>query len=127
MALRSPWPGNLGCQSGALGVPGCQLEAPESLACRLGAQAPWLLIGALGLLGRELGARWSQLGTPGSPGCWLGTLGPPDRQLGGPGAPRCWLGGPWRPGCWLGAPWLLVRGPGPPGCQLGIRGPLVVN
>ena len=51
-ALRAPWPGNLGRQSGALGLPGCQLEAPKPLACRLGPQAPWLLI-------RGPGASWS--------------------------------------------------------------------
>ena len=38
--LRGPWPGNLGRQSGALELPGCQLEAPKSLDCPLGAPGP---------------------------------------------------------------------------------------
>ena len=39
-ALRGPWLGNLGRQSGALGLPGCQLEAPLPLACLLGTHGP---------------------------------------------------------------------------------------
>ena len=38
--LRSPWPGNLGRQSGAVGLPGCQLEAPGPPGCQLGAPEP---------------------------------------------------------------------------------------
>ena len=45
-------PGNLGQQSGALGLPGRQLEAPGPPGCRLGTQGLWSLI-------RGPGAPWS--------------------------------------------------------------------
>ena len=38
--LRGPWPGNLGRQSGTLGIPGSQLEAPGPLGCRLETLGP---------------------------------------------------------------------------------------
>ena len=38
--LRGYWPGTLSRQSGALGLPGCQLEAPGTPGCQLEALGP---------------------------------------------------------------------------------------